>query len=43
VHHLERDRPVVPEIAGEVHGRHPAPAELTLDLVAPSQGGLELR
>ena len=34
VKHLQRDRAVVLEIVGEVHGCHPAAAQLTLDAVA---------
>ena len=39
--HLERDRPVVPEIVRQPHRRHSAPAELALDPVAVGQGGGE--
>ena len=38
--HLERDRPVVPEVPGEVDRRHPAAAELALERVAAGQCGL---
>ena len=31
--HLDRHLPVVPEIVGQVHGRHAALAELALDAV----------
>ncbi len=41
--HLERHRPVVPEVPGEVDRRHPAAAELALEGVAAGQGGLERR
>ena len=41
VEHLERDGPVVPEVAGEVHGGHAAAPELALERVAVGQGGLQ--
>ena len=41
VQHLEGDRPVVPEVAGEVHGGHAAPPELALEHVAVGQRGAE--
>ena len=37
VEELERDRPVVPEIAGEPDGRHAAAAQLALELVTVPQ------
>ena len=40
--HLERDRPVVPEVAGEVDRGHPAAAELALEHVALAEGLAEL-
>ena len=40
--YLERDAPVVLEVLGQQHDRHAAPAELTLDAVAVSQGDREL-
>jgi hypothetical protein len=42
VEHLEGDRPLVPQVPGQVDGGHPAAAELALDRVAAGQGGLEL-
>src|SRR5947208_2142534 len=33
VEHLDGDTPLVAEIAGEVDGRHPASADLTLDQI----------
>ena len=42
VQHLERDRAVVLEVAGEEDGRHPAAAELALEGVAGAQAFLEL-
>jgi hypothetical protein len=39
--HLERDRAVMAKVVREVHRRHAAPAELTLDAVTVSQGGCE--
>jgi hypothetical protein len=39
--HLEGYRPVVPEIAGQVHGSHAAAPQLALDAVAVGQSGLE--
>ncbi len=41
VEDLQRDRSVVLEIVGEIHPRHPAPAELTLEPVAAGEAGLE--
>ena len=41
VEHLERDRPVVLEIVGEVDRGHAAAPELALERVAVGQGGLE--
>ena len=41
--HLERDGPVVPQVAGEVHRGHPAAAELALERVAVGQRGCEPR
>ena len=41
--HLERDRPVVLEVAGEVDRGHAAAAELALEQVAAAQPFLELR
>ena len=35
--HLERDRPVVPEVPGEPDGGHAAAAELALELVSVPQ------
>jgi hypothetical protein len=40
--HLERDRPVVLEVLGEVDRGHPSAAELALDAVAICQGGLQV-
>ena len=37
VQHLQRDRAVVPEVVGQVDGRHAAAAELALDRVAVIQ------
>ena len=37
VEHLERDRPVVPEVLGEVDRGHAAAAELALEPVAIRQ------
>jgi hypothetical protein len=39
---LERDAPVVPQIAREIHGRHTARADLTLYLVVIGQRRAEL-
>ena len=39
--HLERDLAVVPEVVGEIDGRHAALAELALDLVLVGQGGVQ--
>ena len=41
--HLERDRPVVLQVLGQVDGRHAAAAELAVERVAVGEGGLELR
>ncbi len=41
VQHLERHRAVVPEVVGEVHRGHAAPAELALDPVSPGQMRLQ--
>ena len=38
VEHLERDGPLVPDVASEVHGRHAAAPELALELVAVAEG-----
>ena len=38
---LERDGPIVPEVAGEIDGGHAAASELALDAVAIGQGGRE--
>jgi hypothetical protein len=38
---LERHGPIVPEVAGEIHGGHAAAAELALDAIAIGQGGRE--
>ena len=40
--HLDRDRPVEPEVAGEVHGGHAALPELALDLIATGERLVEL-
>ena len=40
--HLERDHPVVPEIAREIDHGHSAVAHLALDRIAAGQGGLQL-
>ena len=37
VEHLERDRPVVPQVLGQVDRGHAAPAELALEPVAIRQ------
>ena len=39
--HLHRDPALVAEILGYVHGRHATRAELTLDVVAPLEGGVQ--
>jgi hypothetical protein len=36
-HHLERDHPVVPEVAREMHGGHTAGAEFAFDAVSVRQ------
>ena len=41
VEHLERDRPVVAEVVGEVDRGHAAAPELALDAVAVGQGRRE--
>jgi hypothetical protein len=38
---LERDPPVVPEVLGQVDGRHAAGADLAFDPVAVRQGPLQ--
>ena len=38
---LERDGPIVPEVAGEIDGGHAAASELALDAIAIGQGGRE--
>ena len=43
VEHLERHRPVVPEVLGEVDGGHAPAAELALDRVAVPQSRAEIR
>ena len=40
---LERNPAVMPDVAREVHGRHPAGANLALDLVAAREGGGQQR
>jgi hypothetical protein len=39
--YLERDGPIMAEVVREVYGCHAAPAELTLDSIAISEGGFE--
>ncbi len=39
--HLDRDLAAVPEVLGDVHGGHAAPAQLTLDRVAVAEVGRE--
>ncbi len=39
--HFHRHLAVVPDVVGEVDGRHPTPADLTLDGIAASEGGVE--
>ena len=41
--HLERDRPVVPQVLGEEDGGHAAPPELAPEGVGWGQGLLQLR
>jgi len=41
--HLDRDGPVVPQVAGEVYGRHAAAPELALERVAAHERMLEHR
>ena len=43
VEHLERDRPLVAEVLGQVHDGHAAAAELPLERVASAQPSLQLR
>ena len=38
---LERDHPVMLQVAGEIHDRHAAAAELALNAVAVGQSSLE--
>ena len=38
---LEGDRPIVPEVAGEIDGGHAAASELALEAIAVGQGGRE--
>jgi hypothetical protein len=38
---LDGDQPLVPQIAREPDGGHPAPAQLALDGVASGQGGVQ--
>ncbi|OLC03412.1 MAG: hypothetical protein AUH45_05860 [Gemmatimonadetes bacterium 13_1_40CM_69_22] len=38
---LEGDFPTVPQVLGQVDGRHPTAAEFTLDRVTLSEGALE--
>ncbi len=42
VQHLERDRPVVPQVLGEEDGGHAAPPELALEPVAIRQAACKL-
>ena len=42
VKNLERDRPVVLDVVGEVDGSHAPSAELTLEMVAAGEPGPEL-
>ena len=42
VQHLERDRPVVPQVLGQEDGGHPAPPELALEPVAIRQAACKL-
>ena len=39
---LDRDKPVMFLIAGQIYRRHPAAAQLAVDEIATGQGGLEL-
>jgi len=39
--HLEGHRPVVADVLGQVDGRHPARADLTVEAVAGRESGLE--
>jgi hypothetical protein len=41
--HLERHRPVVAKVVGQVDSGHAAAAELALDVVAVGQRGLQLK
>ena len=43
IEHLEGDMTVVPEVAREVDGRHPAASDLALDVVAPAEFPSEYR
>jgi hypothetical protein len=40
--HLERDRPIMPEVVRQEHRGHTAASELTLDPVAVGQGRLKV-
>jgi hypothetical protein len=40
--HLERHRPLVPEVMGQKYGGHAAPSQLAIELVSVSQAALEL-
>ena len=42
VEHLERDGPLVPDVAREVHRGHAAAPELALEQVAVGQSGFEM-
>ncbi len=39
--HFDRDLPVVLDVLGKVHARHPAGPELTLDLMAPLESSFQ--
>ena len=39
--HLERHPPIVPEVLGQVHRRHPARADLAVETVAVGKRGLK--
>jgi hypothetical protein len=41
--HLDRDRPVVPEVVRQEDGRHAAGADLAIEPIAVRQRGLEPR
>ena len=43
VQHLERDRPVVPEVLGQIDGGHAPAAELALERVAIPQPRAKIR